>query len=108
MSTTTYARRKAAGLCGYCGLIAPQHGRVSCRPCQHIRGIKAQHERDSRPLTFIAPRPRGLQDALTHYPGPLLAHCGTWWPIAPDQVACGTCGVTYAEAPASPGREDAR
>ena len=48
------------------------------------------------PVLLPYAQPPPLPSPSTH-PGPLLAHCGAWWPIVPGQVVCGACGRVYRE-----------
>ncbi|HEY5870709.1 MAG TPA: hypothetical protein VI542_34935 [Candidatus Tectomicrobia bacterium] len=102
MTTTTYRRRKTAGLCPLCGERDPAEGKAYCRPCAIMESVRKHsytHAAQFVHIPLLAARADGAIAAsvLDAYPGPLLAHCGRWWIIEAGDVACGACGTAYGE-----------
>lgn len=82
MSTTTYHRRKAAGLCPHCGIVPPQEGFVLCGHCRFTEARRQQPT---------------LTPALWRFHEALRQHTRAWWIVEADSVTCGACGMTYAK-----------
>jgi len=102
MNSTTYVRRKAAGLCPNCGLVPGQPGFVRCPACRFLDA-----RRKNRNLT---PDQWQVHEALrqsrapsldaasgAHIPGPAVGHCGAWQPVTALPLVCGRCGAVVLE-----------
>lgn len=104
MTTTTYHRRKAAGLCALCGSVPPKEGYAVCASCRFEDARRKQPTltpeiwRVHEALRLSTPQ-AGDTLALRRIPGPALLHCGQAWAVTPAAVRCGACGATYSEEP---------
>lgn len=95
--STTYARRKAAGRCPYCGRPRSRSTRLACEACAFrqakYRDRTLTQKEWASVLQSMDNRQQRAQGAPA-LPGPAFAHCGLpWQPITTLPACCGRCGA---------------